>query len=180
MRRKRDLTVGEWAVLALLCERPMHGYALGLAMAADGELGQIWSLKRPLAYRALKVLESMELIEVAAVLPGRQAPDRTELHATPTAERMVARWLETPEPHVRDLRSALLLKLQLLHRRGRSPIALLTAQRELLSTQAEALAGDAGHGRPDALVQHWRRTMTEAALRFVDERLAAEQVTASG
>jgi DNA-binding PadR family transcriptional regulator len=170
VRRKQDLLVGEWAVLAFLCERPAHGYAVGAAMAPEGELGQIWSLTQPLTYRTLDVLKSMELIEVVGVKPGKQAPQRTELRATPRAKRMVTRWLETPEPHVRDLRSSLLLKIHFLNRRRRSPAKLLTAQRELLLAQAEALTASP----PDDLVRRWRLTMTEAALRFVDETLERE------
>jgi hypothetical protein len=45
---------------------------------------------------------------------------------------------------------------------------------------ADALARDPGGlSDQDALVQHWRRTMTDAALRFVDETLAAKRTTAS-
>jgi len=41
MPRARDeLTVGEWAVLALLGEQPAHGFALARAMAPDGEVGR--------------------------------------------------------------------------------------------------------------------------------------------
>lgn len=174
MRRKQDLLVGEWAVLALLCEHPRHGYAIATMMAPDGELGQIWSLGQPLAYRALDVLRGLELIEVAAVKPGASAPRRTELKATPKAKGMVTRWLATPEPHVRDLRSSLLLKILLLRRRGSSPVALLTAQRDLLAEQAAARAEPAVD-EGDVLIGRWRRTMTEAALRFVDETLAYER-----
>ena len=176
MRRKQELLVGEWAVLALLCERPSHGYAIHATMAPDGELGRIWSLGQPLTYRALDVLRSLDLVEVVAVKPGVRAPRRTELQATAQAKRMVTRWLKTPEPHVRDLRSSLLLKIHLLRRRGRSPVQLLTAQRELLVSQAAALAEPVeGDDQPDVLVRRWRRTMTEAALRFVEETLEHER-----
>jgi DNA-binding PadR family transcriptional regulator len=176
VRRKHELLVGEWAVLALLCERPMHGYAIHATMAPDGELGRIWSLGQPLTYRTLDVLRSLGLVEVAAVKPGAGAPQRTELVATARAKRMVTRWLKTPERHVRDLRSSLLLKIQLLRRRGRSPVPLLTAQRDLLAHQAAALAEPgADNGAADALVRRWRWTMTDAALRFVQETLEHEQ-----
>lgn len=175
MRRKDELLIGEWAVLALLCERPAHGYAVGAAMAPHGELGQIWSLGQPLTYRTLQVLKSWGLIEVAAIKPGDQAPQRTELQATPNAKRMVTRWLETPEPHVRDMRSSLLMKIHLLRRRGRSPAKLLIAQRELLATQADALGTPAAdESDPNALVRRWRLTMTRAALEFVEDALERE------
>jgi DNA-binding PadR family transcriptional regulator len=175
VRRKHELLVGEWAVLALLCERPAHGYAVGAAMAPQGELGQIWSLGQPLTYRTLQVLKSWGLVEVAAIKPGDQAPQRTEFKATPNAKRMVTRWLETPEPHVRDMRSSVLLKIHLLRRRGRSPVKLLMAQRDLLAGQAEALGTPEGQeSEPTALVRRWRLTITQAALQFVEDTLDRE------
>jgi PadR family transcriptional regulator AphA len=171
VRLKKDLSVGEWAVLALLCERPTHGYAIRTAMAPDGDLGQIWSLGQPHTYRALGVLREMQLVEVAAVAPGDSAPPRTELKATDKAQEMVSTWLDTPELHVRDLRSSLLLKIHLLRRRGRPSATLLTAQRDLLASQAKALGGPPS----EDLVRHWRLTMTEAALRFVEETLERER-----
>ena len=144
-------------------------------MAPGGEIGQIWSLKQPLTYRTLSVLQSLGLAEVTAVRAGEGGPRRTELQATPRARRMVTRWLETPEPHVRDMRSGLLLKLHLLGRRGRSTVKLLTAQRELLLAQVETLATAGGDESDlDTLVRRWRHTMTVAALSFVNEMLERE------
>jgi DNA-binding PadR family transcriptional regulator len=172
VRRKHELLVGEWAVLALLCERPSHGYAIHATMSPDGELGRIWSLGQPSTYRTLDVLRSLELVEVAGVKPGDAAPRRTEYRATTRAKRMVTQWLKTPEDHVRDMRSSLLLKVHLLRRRGRSPVPLLAAQREVLLAQVAALAEPAEGD--DILVRRWRWTMTDAALRFVEEALERE------
>jgi DNA-binding PadR family transcriptional regulator len=172
VRRKQELLVGEWAVLALLCERPAHGYAIAAAMAHDGEVGRIWSLSQQLTYRALRTLRSLGLVEVAAVTPGAAAPARTELRATPQAKRIVARWLRTPERRIRDMRPNLLLKLHLLHRRGRSPLPLLVAQRALLLDALAQLQAGSADEEPTALLDAWRRTMATAALAFVEERIA--------
>ena len=60
MPRGRDeLTAGEWAALALLTEEATHGFALARTMAPDGEVGRVWSLRRPLVYRALETLIGM-------------------------------------------------------------------------------------------------------------------------
>ncbi len=75
MPRTRDeLSAGEWAVLALLREEPAHGFALARAMAPDGEVGQVWAMRRPLVYRALETLEQRELIRPA---PSRAARGRS-------------------------------------------------------------------------------------------------------
>jgi DNA-binding PadR family transcriptional regulator len=172
MRTKKELLVGEWAVLALLCERPAHGYAIAALMAPDGEIGQIWSLSEQLTYRALRTLREQGLAEVSAVKPGVAAPRRTELTATADAKRMVSRWLRTPERRIRELRPNLLLKLHLLHRRSRSPLPLLRAQQTLLiDTVAKLDAAANDDAQPAALIDAWRRTMASAALAFVEDRI---------
>jgi PadR family transcriptional regulator AphA len=176
MRTKTELLVGEWAVLALLCERPAHGYAIAALMAPDGDVGRIWSLTEQLTYRALGGLRTQGLLEVSAVRAGNAAPRRTELTATMEAKRMVSRWLRTPEPRIRELRPNLLLKLHLLQRRGRSPLPLLRAQRALLAEVVAGLdaAAEDADAQPGELIDAWRRTMAAAALAFVEERIRRE------
>jgi DNA-binding PadR family transcriptional regulator len=176
VRTKRELLPGEWAVLALLCERPAHGYAIAATMAADGDVGEIWSLSEQLTYKTLRTLQTLGHVEVSAVKTGRGAPRRTELTATPEAKRMVSRWLRTPERHIRDLRPNLLLKLHLLHRRGRSPLPLLEAQRDLLARTIAQLDAERTEHEPTALLNRWRGTMATAARDFV-EQLIAERST---
>lgn len=179
MRTKKELLVGEWAVLALLCERPAHGYAIAALMAPDGDVGEIWSLSQQLTYRALRTLQSLGLVEVSAVTPGAAAPRRTELTATTAAKRMVSRWLRTPERRIREMRPNLLLKLHLLRRRGRSPLALLEAQRDvLLDALAQLEAAGPREQQPAALIDAWRRALAAAALDFVEEAIQREQAAA--
>lgn len=174
MRTKTELTVGEWAVLALLCERPMHGYSIAAAMAPDGEIGRIWSLGQPLVYRAIRVLQSLGLVEVSGVRPGDRAPRRTELRATPRARRMVREWLAEPVPRPRDARSHLLLKICFLLRRRRPLAPLLEAQRDVLGERVRELEDElAGLKEADAFVVRWRLISAQAALRFAEETLAA-------
>jgi DNA-binding PadR family transcriptional regulator len=179
VRTKKDLLPGEWAVLALLCERPAHGYAIASAMAPDGDVGEIWSLSQQHTYRTLSTLQALGHLEVSAVTPGAGAPRRTELTATSEAKRMVSRWLRTPERHIRDLRPGLLLKLHLLRRRGRSPLPLLEAQRNLLARTLAELAASDVEDQPTALLNRWRRTMAAAALTFVEQTIAGEQAGAT-
>lgn len=175
MRVKSELAAGEWAVLALLCEEPRHGYAVGSLMAADGEIGRVWSLRRPMTYRAIAELERAKLVVLDSVEPGTGAPTRRVLRAAPEARDRVAAWLEQPEEHVRDLRSKLLLKVHFLRRRGLPIAGLLHAQRAVLVHQERSLAeqrsDDDDLGR---MLARWRWSMTEAALRFVDAMLAEE------
>ena len=177
MRVKHDLLAGEWAVLALLCETPRHGYAIAALMAPDGEIGRVWSLRRPMTYRTISALEKMELIAVDAVEPGTTAPNRRILRATGEAQERVEAWLREPVDHVRDMRSLLLLKVHLLQRRQASTEALLRAQRAVLEKQARSLAAQRREGDDlGRMLAEWRWSMTDAALRFVDAMLPASAV----
>jgi DNA-binding PadR family transcriptional regulator len=174
MPRARDqLTAGEWAALALLSEQPAHGFALARAMAPDGEVGQIWALRRPLVYRALETLEQMGLIHAVGTSPSSTGPQRTILEPTAAGRGAFDEWLSQPIVHVRDARSLLMLKLLFLSRRGYPLEPLLLAQRDEFSRRAASL-GQAAHdadGFARALLL-WRLENTTAAIRFTETMLA--------
>jgi PadR family transcriptional regulator AphA len=168
MRRRTDeLATGEWAVLALVAERPTHGFAVARELAPGGDVGRVWAMRRPLVYRTLDILAGLELTRVAGNQPSGSGPPRTLMEPTAAGTERVSRWLATPVEHVRDARSELMLKLLFLDRAGRDPATLLSAQHERLSVQerelAAALAAAEGFGRTLAL---WRLESTRALLRF--------------
>jgi DNA-binding PadR family transcriptional regulator len=179
-RTREELTAGEWAVLALLSEGPAHGFALARAMAPDGEVGQVWAVRRPLVYRALETLNRMELIGPVGTLPSRSGPQRTILEATPAGKRVLTQWLHEPVSHVRDGRSLLMLKLLFLTRRRGDLESLLAAQREQFALRAERLAAavEQAEGFERALLL-WRLQATTAAIGFT-ETMIAERLTARG
>jgi DNA-binding PadR family transcriptional regulator len=173
MPRPRDeLTAREWAVLALLAESPTHGFAIARAMAPEGEVGRVWSVRRPLVYRAIEALTAMDLVRPSGTVPSRSGPQRTVLEATPNGKHAVTRWLHQPVAHVRDARSLLMLKLLFLTRRGSDLEPLLSAQRAHFGELAERLAGaaDEAEGFDRALLL-WRLESTAAAKRFVETML---------
>jgi DNA-binding PadR family transcriptional regulator len=173
MPRPRDeLTAGEWAVLALLAEAPTHGFAIARAMAPEGEVGKIWSVRRPLVYRAVDTLTGLGLVRPAGTVRSRSGPQRTVLEATPNGKRALTRWLRQPVVHVRDARSLLMLKLLFLTRREADLEPLLNAQRSHFAKLAERLtaAADDAEGFDRALLL-WRLESTTAAIRFVETML---------
>jgi DNA-binding PadR family transcriptional regulator len=174
MARPRDeLTAGEWAVLAVVAEEPTHGFAIARAMAPEGEVGRIWSVRRPLVYRAVETLTGRGLVRPAGTVASRSGPQRTVLQATATGKRAVARWLREPVVHVRDARSLLMLKLLFLTRRSADLEPLLTAQRQHFAELAERLAGAADEAEDfDRALLLWRLESTAAAIRFVETMLA--------
>jgi DNA-binding PadR family transcriptional regulator len=159
------LSLGEHAVLALLAEQPRHGWAIVRELAPDGEVGRVWTLSRPLAYRALDTLTTRRLVRAAGTERGG-GPRRTILNATAAGRRAVDRWLATPVTHPRDVRSEFLLKLVLGARLGVDPKPLVRAQQQALSPTFRALARAAAGSDAD-VVDRWRHESALAIQRFL-------------
>src|SRR5262245_52001136 len=133
------MAAGDWAVLAAVCEGPTHGFAVAKALAPEGEIGRVWSLSRPLVYRALDQLVDAGLAERGDLEPSNRGPHRTSVRATARGRRLVRQWLTEPVAHVRDVRSLLMLKLLFIERSELDPQPLLDAERKLLVPVIESL-----------------------------------------
>ena len=159
-------------MLALLAEQPGHGWALARQMTRTGEIGAVWSLGRPLVYRALELLEQRGLVEAIGHEPGLRGPNRTIFRATALGRDELERWLAEPVDHVRDVRSTFLLKLILIDRAGLDPEPLLEAQRASVVPAVEALeARLAASGRTERILVHFRLESTRAVVHFIDSLL---------
>lgn len=168
-----QLLLGEWACLGLLCETPRHGFAVAAQLKADGDIGRVWALSRPLTYRSLDQLVERGLARPVTNEPGNAGPNRTVLGPTPTGRRMFRQWLATPVEHLRDVRSELLLKLLLADRCDLDLTPMLVTQRQRVARQVETLAAH----RADDVVGLWRHESSQATLRFLDALLADEATT---
>jgi DNA-binding PadR family transcriptional regulator len=162
--RTRQARLGEWACLGLLYDAPAHGWAVSRELLPDGAVGRVWSLSRPLTYRAIEALIGRGWVAAVGSQAGASGPNRTIVAATRTGRTAFRRWVDTPVEHVRDLRSELLLKLVLAERVGRSTSHLLHAQRAMI----ERRAGDTGAAAGADVVALWRHESSQAALRFLD------------
>ncbi|HEY0454671.1 helix-turn-helix transcriptional regulator [Actinophytocola sp.] len=164
-----DWALPEWTVLAVLREGPAHGFAIAALTAPSGELGRVWQLPRPVIYRALSRLAEASLVAPSAVESG-PGPQRTIYTISPAGVSAVDEWLSQPVPHVRQLRSHLLMKLALLDRRDLDPTALLGAQRAMLAPIVEAIAAERDQRKGfEAVLLTWRHNNASAALHFLDE-----------
>ena len=160
--RERALT--EWVVLGLLAEEPNHGFALARLLAPGGEVGRVWSASRPLTYRAIDQLAADGMIEPVRTEPGH-GPQRTVHEVTAAGRRDLAEWLRTPVPRFRDVRAALLAKLLLLERAGRSTRRLRAAQQKAFAP----LLAEVRAQPPADTVARWRRAQAEAIAAFLAE-----------
>jgi DNA-binding PadR family transcriptional regulator len=164
-----SLSLSEWLVLSLVCEQPRHGFAIAGLLGAEGSLGRVWRVPKPVIYRALQRLEQLGLVRTTEQQASSQGPVRSLIDATSAGRKAARAWLLRPVAHTRDVRSELLVKLALLDRAGADPQPLLEAQREHLAPVADSLRarlGDAaGFDRTLAL---WRYETVSATIRFLD------------
>jgi molybdopterin-binding protein len=184
-RISRDPGFAEHVCLALIAEGVSHGWALGSLLGPSGELGRIWSLSRPLTYRAVDLLATRGLIdrEGRRSGPGR---DRIVLEVTAAGGAVARHWLDTPVAHLRDVRTELLVKLTLRVRAGLDNETFLAAQEARFEPAIRALTGEgpslvpvpAAVGPADDLVGLWRRESARAVRRFLRE--ARGEATGSG
>ena len=166
-RSSEELLLGEWACLGLIYPAPTHGFAVAAALKPSGEIGRVWSLSRPLTYRAIDQLIARELVAVVGEERGLAGGNRTLVAATRAGRAQLRSWLRTPVGHLRDVRSELLLKLVLAQRCRVDVAAMLLQQRALVADMEAALEAQALDD-PDDVVARWRRESAGAVRRFLD------------
>jgi len=159
--------------LALVAQGLEHGWAVGSVLARNGELGRIWTVSRPLVYRAIDLLVADGELRRRGTAAGAGRP-RSLLAVTASGRRADAVWIDEPVAHLRDVRTELLLKLELRRRR-------VLPQRDFLDRQSERLAPviDAvNRSTNDDFVGRWRVEQAAAVERFlVSARDAASAST---
>jgi len=162
-----ELALAEAACLAVIATapEPLHGWALVKDLAPGGPLGRIWSLSRPLTYRAIDQLTALALVVRHGEQPGKGA-DRRLLGPTPDGAALASKWLASPVQHLRDVRTELLLKLALCERSDRPTGPLVAAQLELFGPRLVQLLELA---EPGDLVARWRRAQATSILAFLRE-----------
>jgi PadR family transcriptional regulator AphA len=167
-RDPRALARGELAMLALLAERPAHGWALSRDVAPGSEIGEIWSGDRQRVYRGLRKLNALGLIESALTTPGGGA-HRTVYRVTPAGKDTLDRWLREPVEHMRDAQSTFVLKLVFTQRAGLDPVPLLNAQRATVLATIEAISHRLRtRGSERRVHLHLRLETARALLTFID------------
>lgn len=165
--RQPGLLIGEWACLGILAQQPAHGFAVARRLEPTGDIGRVWSLSRPLTYRALDNLLAGGLVEALAEEPGIAGGSRTIHAPTARGREALKRWLAEPVGHLRDVRSELLLKVVLCQVAGIDMSPLLAAQRAAFAPVARRLGTEARRAPGDPVIQ-WRSESSKAVLRFLD------------
>lgn len=159
---RNDPVLAEKVCLALVAEGPIHGWAVSTVLGPDGDIGRIWSLSRPLTYRALDQLVIEGLVEKMGTAPGG-GRSRTLLEATDRGRASNASWLNEPVALPKDVRTELLVKFALRERVGEPFEPLAQKQRALFAPLIDDVAPA---GDPD-FVALWRREHLLAIDRFL-------------
>lgn len=163
------LSLSEWVVLCLVCEKPTHGQAMVTLLSPGGALGQIWRVHKAGVYRGIERLEALGFIQTMPPEPSNQGPIRFPLESTAAGRAAAKAWLNRPVEHVRDIRSELLVKLALLDRAGDDPQELLAAQHARLVPVAAALDGHLHEATGfDRTLILWRYETISTAIRFLE------------
>jgi DNA-binding PadR family transcriptional regulator len=167
-------------LLALLCERPMHGYELAQNVKNDAGLRAIWRIERSEVYFLLRKLLRLGYVVEHAEEPG-DGPRRVVYAPTPGGKTALEAWLSSPEKYPRNLRTALLARVYLALRRDPTlAMQLIDAQKEQL---LDWLSREKDRGFDDeivALVHRFRAAQVQAMVLALDDlrRLAAGQADA--
>ncbi len=159
---RNDPVLAEKVCLALVAEGPTHGWAVSTALAPDGDIGRIWSLSRPLTYRALDQLAIDGFIEKMGTAPGG-GRSRTLLDVTERGRSANVEWLDAPVVLPKDVRTELLVKFALRDRAGMPLEPLAQNQRSLF---APLLSGATPPAATD-FVALWRSEHLLAIDRFL-------------
>ena len=162
------LSLTEWVVLALLAEAPSHGFAVARTLSRVTPLGEVWTVPRPLVYRALGRLEEQNLIAEAGEEPGDPGPRRMVYEVTPKGRKAAAHWRGEPVRHLREVRSAFLAKVLLRQRAGESLRPLVTEQRAVFAPLLDRIAEQFTGGGMERVVAAWRYESSQAVARLLD------------
>lgn len=167
-----ELSIADWVVLGLVAEEPTHGWPIVRALRADGPVGRVWTVPRPIVYRSLTTLTTAGYIEECGEDTKSQGPQRTIVRATRRGRAALKRWLETPVEHVRDVRTELLVKLALLARAGQPSRRLVERQLEHLDPVVRAVSKPPAGEDFDLVLAGWRKEQALAVDRFLRSLLA--------
>ena len=161
-------------VLALLNEKPQHGFAIAKELVADESLQAVLTVRRPLVYRSINSLEAAGLIRPTKTEAGQQGSERTVYSPTSQGVSVSKSWLGSIVEHPRDARIELLAKFMLRDRAKLSNVGLAKRQRKLFAQFAyEFKQKEREAATNSKLVLRWRYESIHAMIRLLDSVIDA-------
>ena len=167
--RLYEPSVLDQIVLAIIGEKPQHGFAISKELDNDPSLAAVVRIRRPLVYRSINYLLDAKLIRESKIEPGDQGSQRVIFTVTSTGKLASTTWLNEVVDHPRDARIELLAKFVLRNRRNMKNQQLAKRQIKLFERQAAKLQVSANLANDDVrLVSLWRVENINAMIRLLD------------
>jgi len=116
-RRSATLKM-ENVLLALLDQKPMHGYELHQELRNNKGIPLVWNIKLSMLYAVLEKLEENGYLSTQ-IVEGETYPRRKCFHITDSGKDILQNWLITPVHRIRDFRQEFLGKLIISRRYSR-------------------------------------------------------------
>ena len=161
---KAQLSLADNVCLALIVNGAAHGWTVVQQMQPKTPLGRIWSLSRALTYRSIEHLAELNYIRRQGIAAGKGA-DRRLVHATALGCSVTRQWLESPVEHLRDVRTELLLKLELRTQAKKSNIAFIRRQQKIFAPVITTLGDTARSSKVP--VDLWRSVSAKSVDAFL-------------
>jgi len=173
MPRPASPIATDHVILALLDEKPMHGYEIHQQITSMPGIKKIWTLKQGLLYAKLEKLKEAGLLEDAPDHPEAN-PSRRYFRLTSAGREALNAWIDSPVTRARDIRQEFLAKLIIARKYSPSrALTLLRAQREICrhwhTSLAEQAAPQQESELDDWIVHSYRLFRDEASLRWLDD-----------
>lgn len=171
-RHAAPLTL-EHVLLALLDQKPMHGYELYQRIENIPGISQVWTIKQALLYALLDKLEERGYVS-SQLIQGETHPPRKEFHLTEQGKNSLNEWLKRPVRRVRDLRQEFLAKLIIARWYGKAEVlALIHVQEQACQSWNKALQDNAPTADADHLdewmVSSFRANQVEAVIAWLEQ-----------
>ena len=167
--RLYEPSVLDQIVLAIIGEKPRHGFAVSKELERDPSLSAVIRIRRPLIYRSINCLLDAKLIRETKTEPGDQGSQRVIYATTATGKSTTSTWFNDTVDHPSDARIELLAKFVLRSRRNLKNQQLAKRQKKLFERQATKLQASANSATDDVrLVALWRVENINAMIRLLD------------
>ena len=167
--RLYEPSVLDQIVLAIIGEKPRHGFAVSKELERDPSLSAVIRIRRPLVYRSINCLLDAKLIRETKTEPGDQGSQRVIYATTATGKSTTSTWFNDTVDHPSDARIELLAKFVLRSRRNLKNQQLAKRQKKLFERQATKLQASANSATDDVrLVALWRVENINAMIRLLD------------
>jgi DNA-binding PadR family transcriptional regulator len=167
--------VGPVVLGYLLANGETHGYELLAHLHED--LGRIWRVSPSQLYSTLAILERRGLI-LGTKEPQENRPPRIRYSLTETGKEEFWKWVLSPVPRLRLLRSHLLPKIFFLLKLAPERVPeLLNAQKETLLSLKIQIEKEKPTDEFQKILKEFRLLQLEAGLRWIAEVLEKEGKT---